>query len=113
MEQTKRNFFRHSFSNDFVEDLYKVLEKHDISDSLLCFKIWAEEVRNCDREDCQTWLRDNDHEDLADDEGFVGDLLTAYEHMADSNFGTWDNIENAFNSIYEEDEEEDGDETNE
>lgn len=101
-----------SFTPEFVEDLYEVLNKHNVSEGQFIEKTWAYEYHNDNYNDCVSWLNDNDHEDLAEDEGFVSALVSMYENEMDANYGTWDNIENAFNMLkgFEDEDKDDEDE---
>ena len=102
-----------SFTPEFVEDLYKVLNKHNVSEGQFVEKVWAYEYHNDNYNDCVSWLNDNDHEDLAEDEGFVSTLASMYENEMDANCGTWDNIENAFNMLKSFDDEDEGEDEEE
>lgn len=106
------------FDHDFVEEFEALCDKYGYSDTYVWNKIWAAEYHNDNLNDCASWLRDNGYSALAENEEFLADLCSKYEHGADSNFGTWDNIENAFHwledmgnwdeeikNAYEEDEE--------
>lgn len=84
------------FNHNFVEEFEALCDKYDYSDAFVWDKIWAAEYHQDNLQDCASWLRDNGYSALAENEDFLAALCSRYEHEVDSNFGTWDNIENAF-----------------
>lgn len=100
--KTFKEMLKENFNPNFVRDLIEVLDKHGVAEEELSYQTWLNEYHNDNYQDCVFWLRDNDHEDLAEDEEFVGALVNRYENHADVNYGTWDNIEAAYNFIKED-----------
>lgn len=84
------------FNHEFVEEFEALCDKYDYSDAYVWNKIWAAEYHNDNLQDCATWLRDSGYSALAKNEDFLATLCLRYEHEEDANYGTWDNIENAF-----------------
>lgn len=97
--KTFKEMLNEKFNSSFVQDLVEVLNKHGVDEDELVYQIWLNEFHNNNYQDCVTWLRDNDFEDLAEDEKFVTALVCCYEDSMDSSYGTWDNIEASFNLI--------------
>lgn len=91
------------FSPEFVANLEELCDKHNINDSLLANKMYDMMQEEFDREDIISWLEnDSCYPSLAENEKFVDYLAYMYRKLSDSNYGTWDNIEIAFNRIKDE-----------
>lgn len=84
------------FNHDFVEEFEALCDKYGYSDAFVWNKIWGAEYHQDNLEDCASWLRENGYSALAENKDFLADLCATYEDESDSNYGTWDNIENAF-----------------
>lgn len=98
--KTFKEMLKENFNPNFVRDLIEVLDKHGVAEEEFSYRVWLNEYHNDNYQDCVFWLRDNDHEDLAEDEEFVRALVNRYENHMDVNYGTWDNIEAAFDYIH-------------
>ena len=98
--KTFKEMLKENFNPNFVRDLIEVLDKHGVAEEELSYQTWLNEYHNDNYQDCVFWLRDNDHEDLAEDEEFVSALVNRYENHMDVNYGTWDNIAAAFDYIH-------------
>ena len=87
------------FGDEFVSKLEKLLDKSNISDDILVDGIYdyVQEIR--DREDCHTWLINQGLYSLADNKEFCKALCHRYRSDYDSEYGTWDNIDSAFNYV--------------
>lgn len=84
------------FNHNFVEEFEALCDKYDYLDAFVWDKIWAAEYHRNNLKDCASWLKDTGYSALAKNEDFLTELCSRYEHEADANFGTWDNIEEAF-----------------
>lgn len=98
--KTFKEMLKENFNPNFVRDLIEVLDKHGVAEEEFSYRVWLNEYHNDNHQDCVSWLRDNDHEDLAEDGEFVSALVNRYENSMDVNYGTWDNIEAAFEYIH-------------
>lgn len=92
------------FGGEFVSKLEKLLDKSNISDDILVEEIHDYVQEIYDREDCQTWLIDQELDSLADNKEFCKALCQRYRSDYDSEYGTWDNISSAYYSIKDDDE---------
>jgi len=57
-------------------------------------KIYLHEIyeRECDEEDCISYLTDNGYGPATKNTDFMDMFVTRYRHKFDSEYGTWDNI---------------------
>ena len=93
-----------TFGDEFVSKLEELLDKSNISDSILVEEIYEYVQEIYDREDCQTWLIDQGLDSLANNKEFCKALCHYYRSDYDSEYGTWDNISSAYYSIKDDDE---------
>lgn len=82
-----------------VEELYELLEKHNIPETKLWYGIFDCQERLYNKEDCRQWLENNGYSSLSENEKAVEFLSDISYHKWDCEYGTWDNIENGFKYI--------------
>ena len=91
---------KNKFSPEFVADFEDLCDKHNINDSAVITKMYDTLQEEYDKEDVVSWLEiDSSYPSLAENNDFVDYLTFQYRRRFDCEYGTWDNIDSAFNYV--------------
>lgn len=97
---TLKDKLRLSLTDDFVDALDNLCNKHNTSFDNLMNVIYGEVQHMHDKEDVKTWLTEySDYAHLANNKGFVNHFALEYRFNYDADISIWDNIYRTFENI--------------